>query len=109
LAREVRAVLDPKCQSDIETTRFSLLVLANLSSQSDNHSVLCARCLGKIYAVPSLCVGPGGLLPPQAVFLTGILTSRLFALNSFFRRHYRLQQMWRSQMQILRNIGPRQL
>lgn len=73
LAREVRAVLDPKCQSDIETTRFALLVLANLSSQSDNHSVLCARCLGKIYAVPSLCVGPG-LLPPQAVCLAAFLT-----------------------------------
>ena len=56
LAREVRAMLDPKCQSDIETTRFALLVLANLSSRSENHSVLCARYLGKIHVVALVLV-----------------------------------------------------
>ena len=66
LAREVRAILDPKCQSDIETTRFALLVLANLSSQSDNHSVLCARCLGKIYAVVSFSLCWSWSSPPAS-------------------------------------------
>ena len=47
LAKEITAMLDPKCQSDLEITRFALLVLANLSSRDENHSVLCERYLGK--------------------------------------------------------------
>lgn len=47
LAKEIKAVLDPKCQSDMETTRFALLVLANLSSRNENHSVLCESYLSE--------------------------------------------------------------
>ena len=55
LAKEVKAVLDPKCQSDMEITRFALLVLANLSNRNENHSALCERYLGEDRLLSFIC------------------------------------------------------
>ena len=55
LAKESKAMLDPKCQSEMETTRFALLVLANLSSRNENHSALCERYLGEDRLLSFIC------------------------------------------------------
>jgi Armadillo/beta-catenin-like repeat len=42
---ETRAALDPKSRSDHETIRYCLLILANLSVTSENHTAVMSQCL----------------------------------------------------------------
>jgi len=47
LASEFRTSLDPKFDSDNETTRFCLLLTANLCTNAQNHGAILEKTLGK--------------------------------------------------------------
>ena len=47
LVAEFRASLDKKCTSDHETTRFCLMLVANLSTNAQHHSIITERILGE--------------------------------------------------------------
>ena len=46
---ELCASLDSKSESDCETTRSCLIILANLSTNKLNHDDIADRMLGKFY------------------------------------------------------------
>ena len=51
LVAEFQASLDPKCVSDHETTRFCLVLVANLATTKDNQEVIINRIIGTFVIV----------------------------------------------------------
>lgn len=83
---ETRNALDHKSKNDHETTRYCLLVIANLSVSRENHGVIMSQCLQTlagyskhqdikarqhaVFALGNICANPDNL---EAVVVSGAL------------------------------------
>lgn len=86
IVAETRNALDHKSKNDHETTRYCLLVIANLSVSRENHSVIMSQCLETlagyskhqdikarqhaVFALGNICANPDNL---EAVVVGGAL------------------------------------